>query len=218
MPCVLLACVAVLPLRATVIDFEAQAANQGGNLTGVPDSPLTIGIATFTGGELRSGEIGLNADQTGVYASEGLFGSGETNPLEITFASPVSSFSLLVANGDDVRSYTVSDNLGDSSTMSLASAGGLGAATFSLPGNGLTTVDITSANSDGWDFAIDTVTFSNATSTPEPESLLLVAAGLILVSAARRKAYPSASARRTPNSLRGSSADSVSQEMPEGGR
>ena len=38
------------PAAATAIDFEAQATGRGGNLTGIPDSPLTIGIATFTGG------------------------------------------------------------------------------------------------------------------------------------------------------------------------
>jgi hypothetical protein len=183
----LLACATALPAAAAVIDFEAQAANTGGNLTGIPDSPLAIGIATFTGGELRDGEIGLNADQTGVYASEGLFGSGETNPLVITFASPVSNFSVFVANGDDVRSYTVSDNLGDSVTMPLASAGGLDAATFSLPGNGLKMVDISSANANAWDFAIDNVTFTPATSTPEPESLLLLAAGVGLLAAVCRR-------------------------------
>ena len=186
-PFMLLACATALPAAAAVIHFEAQAANTGGNLTGIPDSPLGIGIATFTGGELRDGEIGLNADQTGVYASEGLFGSGETNPLVITFVSPISDFSVFVANGDDVRSYTVSDNLGDSVTMSLASAGGLGAATFSLSGNGITTVDITSANANAWDFAIDNVIFTAATATPEPESLLLLVAGVVLLAAIRRK-------------------------------
>jgi hypothetical protein len=183
---ILLACATALP-AATSINFEAQACNTGGNLIGIPDSPLAIGIATFTGGELRDGEIGLNADQTGVYASEGLFGSGETNPLVITFASPVSKFSVFVANGDDVQSYTVSDNLGDSVTMSLASAGGLGAATFSLPGSGLTTVDLASANANAWDFAIDNVNFTPAISTPEPKSLLLLAAGVVLLAAVRRR-------------------------------
>jgi hypothetical protein len=97
------------PPAATVIDFEAQAAGRGGNLTGVPDSPLTIGIATFTGGELLNAEIGVNADQTGVYATEGLFGSRETNPLVITFALPIDGFSVFAANGDDTRNYTLSD-------------------------------------------------------------------------------------------------------------
>jgi hypothetical protein len=181
----LLAFAAVIPASATVVDFEAQAAARGGNLSGIPDSPLTIGIATFTGGELLNAEVGLNADQTGVYATEGLFGSGESNPLVITFASPVSNFSIFIANGDDVRNYTVSDNLGDSVTMSLASAGGLGAGTFSLASNGLTTVDITSANADAWDFAIDNVTFTQATSIPEPGSMLLLG-GLALLASLRR--------------------------------
>jgi hypothetical protein len=187
-PFMLLTFAAAVPAGATAIDFETQAANTGGNLTGIPNSPLTIAAVTFTGGELLNGEIGLNADPSGVYASEGLFGSGETNPLVISFAAPVEGFSVLVLNGDDVRSYTVSDNIGDSATNSLASAGGLGAATFSLPGSGLTTVTITSANADGWDFAIDNVTFSAATtSTPEPESMLLAGAGLLLLSAIRGK-------------------------------
>jgi hypothetical protein len=181
-PCLLLAFAAALPVDATTIDFDAQATNRGGNLTGTPDSPLTIGASTFTGGELLNNEIGLNADTTGVYASEGLFGSGETNPLVITFALPVQNFSLFVLNGDDARSYTVTDNLGDSVTNSLASAGGLGAATFSLAGSGLTSVTITSANANAWDFAIDNVAFTEAaTATPEPESMLLSGAGLLLL-------------------------------------
>lgn len=182
----LLALAALLPATATTINFDAQAIGHAASFTGIPNSPLTIGIATFTGGELLNAEAGLNADQTGVYASQGLIGSGETNPLVITFASPVNTFSVLVLNGDDVRSYTVSDNLGDSLTMSLASVGSLGAATFSLPGNGLTTVDITSANTDAWDFAIDNITFTPATSAPEPKSWLLLGAGLVVLTLLRR--------------------------------
>jgi len=100
----------------------------------------------------------------------------------------VQDVSVFVLNGDDVRSYTVSDNVGDSVTNSLASAGGLGAAMFSLPGNGLSTLKITSANSNAWDFAIDNVIFTEAaTSTPEPESIFLLGAGLVLLSAIRRR-------------------------------
>lgn len=183
----LLVLAAASPAMTEVIDFEAQAVAHGGNLTGIPDAPLTIGIATFTGGELLNGEVGLNADQTGVYATEGLFGSGETNPLIISFASPVNDFSVYVANADDAESYTVSDNLGDSVSKSLASVSGLGAAIFSLPGAGLTTVDITSADGNAWNFAIDDVTFTPATPAPEPGSLLLAGAGFVLVVARLRK-------------------------------
>lgn len=183
----LLAFAAAIPAGATTVDFEAQVANRGGNLTGIPDSPLAIGVATFTGGELLNSEVGLNADTSGVYASQGLFGSGETNPIVITFAIPVENFSVLVLNGDDTRSYTVADNLGDSITTSLASAGALGNSTFSLRGNGLTTATITSANGDAWDFAIDNVSFTATTATPEPESLVLLGVGVLLLAALRSK-------------------------------
>jgi hypothetical protein len=174
----LLLTLALAPASATVIDFEAQAANRGSNLTGIPDSPLTIGIATFTGGELRFGLINLPADETGVYVSEGLFGSGETNPLVITFGTPVSDFSVLLANGDSQnQTYTVSDDLGDSTNFTLALPGSLNnaARTVALSGAGITTVSITSANASFWNFAIDNVTFS---AVPEPMSVSLVLVGL----------------------------------------
>src|SRR5215475_3409329 len=177
----LLLTLASSPVSATVIDFETQAANRGGNLTGIPDSPLTIGIATFTGGELRDGLINFPADETGAYASEGLFGSGETNPLVIAFARPVHDFSVLVANGGSPnQTYTVSDNLGDSATFMLALSGSLSnsASTVSLPGDGITSVSITSGNADFWNFAIDDVTF---TAVPEPASGFLSGMGLFIL-------------------------------------
>ncbi len=183
--CALLLSANVTSFSATTIDFETQAATRGGSLTGVADSPLTVSIVTFSGGELLNAEVGLNADQTGVYASQGLFGSGETNPLVITFAAPVSNLSVLVANGEDLRSYTVSDNLGDSMQLALASAGGFGAGTFALTGNGITSVKINSANADGWDFAIDNIVFTETTPVPEPRSLLLVCASFILLPVVR---------------------------------
>jgi hypothetical protein len=178
---------AVSYLPAATIDFESQANGRAGDLTGIADSPVMVGIATVMGGELLKAEIGLNADQGGVYATEGLFGSSETNPVIITFSAPVSNFSVLIANGDDVRSYTVSDNRGDKAAMSLASAGSAGAGTFSLAGAGITQVMISSANADAWDFAIDNVMFSEATATPEPTSLVLVCGGLVALAASWRK-------------------------------
>ena len=183
----LLLTLALAPASASVIDFEAQAANRGGNLTGIPDSPLTIGIATFTGGELRSGLLNLPADETGVYVSEGLFGSGETNPLVITFAMPVSNFSVLVANGDaQNQTYTISDQLGGSASVTLALSGSLNnaAKTVALSGSNITTVSISSANVSFWNFAIDNVTFS---AVPEPMSLSLVLVGLGVAFCCRRK-------------------------------
>lgn len=172
----LLAATASLP--AGTIDFEAEAANTGGFLTGIPDSPLSIGVATFAGGELRRGEIGLVADQSGVYAAQGVFGFGETNPLTILFAMPVSGFSINVLNGDNTATYTISDDLSDSISASLPSAGAGGAKIFSVPGVGIRRVDISSSNADGWNFAIDDVAF---VATPEPGPLALVLVGFSLV-------------------------------------
>jgi hypothetical protein len=182
----LLSLSAARPARAATIDFEAEAAGKGGNFTGISDSPLTIGLATFTGGELLNAEAGLDADQTGVYATDAFFGPGDANPLVITFASPVQGVSVSVLNGDDTRSYTVSDDLGHSMAQSLASAGGLGTFVFSFPGDQVRTIQISSTNAEAWDFAIDNVSFSQADSVPEPKSLILCGAGLVLLLAIRR--------------------------------
>jgi hypothetical protein len=48
--CLFLVAISGFSLGAARIDFEAQAANAGGNITGIPDPPLTIGLATFTSG------------------------------------------------------------------------------------------------------------------------------------------------------------------------
>ncbi len=50
---------------------DAQAAGRGGIFSGNVDSPLTIGIATFMGGELLQNE-GAGSDESGVYATVGL--------------------------------------------------------------------------------------------------------------------------------------------------
>jgi hypothetical protein len=167
--------------RADVIDFDLQAAANAGAVTGIPDS-FTVGTASFTGGELLRAEAGLPADQTGVYATEGLFGA-DSNPLTITFSTPVDSFSLLLANGDGQnQSYTLSDNLGDTVTKQLALSGAASGSTaaLALPGSGITRVTISSANPDFWNFAIDDVAF-HTTAAPEPGTWALCVASLMFV-------------------------------------
>ena len=195
-PIVAIALLSMAHARAATIDFESQAAGRGGALTGVPDSPLVIGIATFTGGELRHAEIGLPADQTGVYATEG-FGS-DGNPLTITFSMPVTSLSLLVLNGEAAnQTYTLSDNLGDSVHAQLALPGSLqnSAATLSLSGRAITAVSVQSANTDFWNFAIDNVAF---TPVPEPSTCLLLVGGAGFLACASRR-------RRGNHCVRGAS-------------
>jgi hypothetical protein len=71
--------------------------------------------------------------------------------------------------------------------MSLASVSDLAAATFSLPGDNLTTVYITSADANAWNVAIDNVTFTEATPAPEPAAPLLLGAGVIATISLYRK-------------------------------
>src|SRR3569833_1247150 len=166
LPCVL-ALTSLVPAASasTIIDFDPLADNAPSTFSGGPTTPLTVGIATFTGGELLHAEAGL-LNPTGVYASHGVFGS-DTNPIHIQFSMPVDQFSVYVLNGENTQTYTITDNLGDRMSASAASAGAGGFALFTLPGLGITSADIASGNADAWNFAIDRVSFSE---TPEPAS------------------------------------------------
>jgi len=183
---VLLTCMVAGLASAKTVNFENEAMDRGGNLTGIPDSPLRIGIVTISGGELLKGETGLVADRSGVYATEGSFGSGETNPILISFAKPVKSFSILVANGEDLGAYAVSDNFGETVQKRLSPAGSGGAYLFTLQGVGLSGVTITSADVNAWSFAIDDISFDEMVAVPEPGMRVLLGAGFLLLLIVRR--------------------------------
>jgi hypothetical protein len=118
-------------------------------------------------------ETGPSPDQTAVYATTNEGAGSYTNPIPISFSSPVSNFSVLVTNVIP-DNFTVSDNLGDTETLFIASNG---QATFNLAGPGITSVTVSSAagvTGGLWDFAIGNVTFTpQATTVPEPASLAM---------------------------------------------
>jgi hypothetical protein len=171
---------------ATTVDFDAQAAGRNTSFDGILDSPLTIGIATFMGGELLNNEDG-GIDHSGVYGTEG-FGTagGYTNTETISFSQGVSGFSLLLTN-NVAGTFNVSDNLGDTETLVLDT----NPQTFSLAGTGITSVSIVQEGSgDNFDFAIDNVSFTTATApaVPEPSSFVLLGTGILgAFGAARRR-------------------------------
>ncbi|HZS56005.1 MAG TPA: hypothetical protein VFA65_16500 [Bryobacteraceae bacterium] len=172
----------VTAITATTIDFEAQGATAPSAFNSTLNSPLVIGIATFTGGKLLKGEVG-GADATAVYATTG-FIAGYTDPLIITFSQPVSNVSLVVTN-ETPDTYTLMDNLGGSAPLAI---GNNINQTLSLNDIGVTQVSISTAAPVNWDFAIDNVSFTTAvTSAPEPLTVLPIA-GFLGVFLLRRRA------------------------------
>lgn len=192
-PTTRLACLSVLfavawcgsTARGTTIDFEAQGAGAPSVFTGMTDSPLTIGIATFTGGQLLNNETN-SVDLTAVYATSNLVGGGYTDPLVIAFNQPVSGFSILVTN-QIAGAYTVMDNLGGLQTMML----GLNQSfTFSLSDVGISSVTITGVSGSSWDFAVDDVTFASASVPDSGATIVLMAIALApFVALARRRSF-----------------------------
>ncbi len=172
---------------STIIDFESQTSH-GDAFDGLQDSPLVVGIATFTGGEVLGLETN-SIDLTHVYATGS--SPGYRNPVVITFAAPIGAFSLFITNNFS-DTFTVSANLGDSQTLTVA---GNGNQVFALAGVGIRRVTITEQSAE-WDFAIDNVTFDlkletvtglgpdislvgSVSAVPEPAAGTAVAFGLI---------------------------------------
>ena len=142
----------------TVINFDSLT---GPSLFGSVDPPLTIGVATFSGGKLMTAVTGTPADQTSIYGTAS-FCTGCAPAITIGFSTPVSGFSTDVINGvTSTVSYTVLDNLGGIVTKTLVANFSAGKDTFSLPDVGITSVTIApTAPSSLWDFFIDNVAFT----------------------------------------------------------
>ncbi len=142
----------------TTIDFESLS---GPSLFCAPAAPpLTIGVATFSGGVIMTAVTNLPADQTTVYGTSNC--PGYAPAITITFSRPVSNFSVQVLNGETATvSYTVASDLGGTVTKSLVANFSSGADTFALPDAGITSVTISRTTpSSFWDFFIDNVAFT----------------------------------------------------------
>jgi hypothetical protein len=124
-------------------------------------SPLIVGIATFSGGQILNGATILPADRSSVYGTA-QFCAGCLPVLTITFAQRVTNFSVFVLNGNPTTiTYTVQDDAGNSQTKTLAANIDSGAGTFSLPDSNITSVMVSGSTppTGFWDFLIDNVTF-----------------------------------------------------------
>lgn len=142
----------------TTIDFESLT---GPSVFCSPASPpLTIGIATFSGGVIMDQVVNLPVNQTTVYGTSSCPGYLPT--ISIAFSQPVSNFSVQVMNGEtSTVSYTVASDLGGTVTKSLVANFSSGADTFALPDAGITSVTISRTTAAAfWDFFIDNVSFT----------------------------------------------------------
>ena len=171
--------------HATTIDFEDQAGPSLFASAG-PAQSIVEGTATFTGGVILTNATNLPADETSVYGTADTADPSLTNPLTVTFSSPITNFFLDVINGNTVAvDYTVADNLGNTATFLIAPNTSSGVQTIGFAATG-TIVTIAAGPAVGgccgFDFFIDNVHFNEALppglTTPLPAALPLFASGL----------------------------------------
>ncbi len=139
-----------------LIDFEQFTGPSV--FTGI-QPPLTVGEATFSGGQILNATTFLPADPTVVYGTA-FFCPGCLPTITIDFAVPVSNVSMLVLNGQTfVVTYFVEDDQGGLASVTLPPNFNSGAAVVSLPSSGIRQVTVTSSTGS-WDFFVDNVRFT----------------------------------------------------------
>ncbi len=142
-----------------LIDFEQFV---GPSVFTGAQPPLTIGLATFFGGQVLSRATFSPVDQTTIYGTAD-FCPGCSPIITISFIRPVSNASLFLINGQPVTvTYTVQDDRGNLQNITLPSNIAAGASTVTLPAPNIRRVTITTTGGGPtWDFLIDNVRFED---------------------------------------------------------
>lgn len=164
----------------SLIDFEQFSSSPSYfSSYGAPISPYIVQAgtitATFNGGVPLSAATNLPGDQSTTYGTAAPFDSsgnpycaGCSPTIEIDFSAPVMNFSVFIINGNLVTiTYTLVDDAGGSSQITLAPNFSSGVGTVALPPTDrITQVLITGGTLTGstlaWDFFIDNVSFAPA--------------------------------------------------------
>lgn len=183
-------------VSATLINFDDQGlAGPSVFASAGPAQTLSIptvdGVVTFQGGVILDNTTYFPANQTALYGTAH-FGSSLSNTLTVTFANPIQNFFLDVYNGETFNvNYTVSDNVGNSSSFLLAPnlRSGHSQVGFAATGN---VVTITSDAGAHWDFFIDNIQFNaplpGTSSVPDSgSSIAILGLALTGIAGLRRK-------------------------------
>jgi hypothetical protein len=178
--------------RAVTIDFEGLA-----DSTPVGDVYASLGIHFSNAIALTAG-VSLNElefpPSSGINAV-----ADDTGPIRITFDEPIEAFSAEFAFSETltISAYADTGFLTLWLTLTTLASGNLGSTiplSFTVGPSGWVVGAIEIAgNSAGSSFILDDLTFSPASSVPEPNAALLFAAGVTIASRAlRRNQNPSA--------------------------
>ena len=152
-------CLALLASRPswaqpqTLIDFE-QFTNLDNYFSQV-QPPLSVGGATFSGGQL----VQLGSTNPSAVYGTAFFCNGCSPQIRIDFSLAVSNISFTLINGNlSVGTYTVSNNRGESLTTSPLTQ-------VDLPWSDITSLTIQPVEQPlYWDFSIDNIRFNSGTS------------------------------------------------------
>ena len=143
------------------VDFEQFPDNP--SLFQGTTAPVTVGIVTVSGGMLLNQTVALPANQTVVYGTTDFAGCGAcASSIAINFAQPVGNVRLSVYNGQTFSvTYTIQDDQDGTQTITLVSNSEGGAATVTLPGEGITQVVVRPLGEPAtWDFFVDNIGFT----------------------------------------------------------
>jgi hypothetical protein len=186
---------------AYVIDFDSAGLTgpsaAASTSAGTIDVPTPIGTVVFSGGAILTNELSLPADTTSVYYTS-FFLSAGVNPITITFPTNILNFNLNVYNGETYSDpFTVSDNTGNTNTVTLPNNTSGGTALISFPAGG-NIVTISTTDTSGFDFSIDDISFDQTATgvttlpgtptVPEPAALTIFCMGLASLGLLRRRA------------------------------
>ena len=122
--------------------------------------PVTVGSATFSGGQLLTATSALPANRTTVYGTTD-FIPGFQPELKIMFAEPVSEISFQVINGRTTPDTLIAtDDQGGMTQATVPPNFLSGQAILALPSAGVQEVIIRGSQGSRWNFYIDDIRFT----------------------------------------------------------